>query len=247
MDVSPLTCNSQQLYTILSSSNLKNLRLSLSNPAMTEDHVIALLRNAMVTQDLIQEILERLDWASSHKVQFAVVNCPKTQHATAMRLLHLLFWNDLVKTVANPRLNPRLRRVAERQLTDKIRELTAGEKTTIARTGPRTVIHLLLHEDDVRLFQALLQNPNMMEVDILIRINDELTPSEILRAIGSDYKWSMRYAIRLALVRNNKTPLPLALSFLSKLRKSDLRALNKTSATRELIKRTAYRILEGRY
>lgn len=214
---------------------------------MTEDHVIALLRNSMVTQDLIQEILERLDWASSYKVQNAVVNCPKTGHAMSLRLLHMLFWNDLVKIIANPRLNPRLRRAAERQLTEKIRELTVGEKMTVARTGPRAVIHLLLHEDDDRILQALFRNPNMMEVDILMLINDELTPSEILKSIGSDYKWSMRYAIRLALVRNNKTPLPLALSFLSKLRKSDLRALNKAPATRELIKRTAYRILEGRY
>jgi hypothetical protein len=247
MDISPLTCSSQQLYTILSGSNPKFLRLSLSNPAMTEDHVIALLRNSMVTQDLIQEILERLDWASSYKVQYAVVNCPKTGHTLAGRLLHHLFWNDLVKTISNPRLNPRLRRAAERQLTDKIRELTVGEKMTIARTGPRTVIHLLLRENDARILQALLRNPSIMEVDVLILINDEFTSSEILKLVGLDYKWSMRYAIRLALVRNNKTPLPLALSFLSKLRKSDLRALNKTPATRELIKRTAYRILEGRY
>jgi hypothetical protein len=247
MDISPLTCNSQQLYTIVSGSNLKLLRLSLSNPVMTEDHVIALLRNSMVTPNLIQEILDRLDWASSYKVQMAVVSCPKTGHALALRFLRLLYWNDLVKIIANPRLNPRLRRAAEKQLYEKVRELTIGEKTTIARTGPRAVIHLLLEEEDVRIVQALLRNPNMIEDDVVVLVNDELTSSEILTCVGSDYKWSTRYSIRLALVRNNKTPLPVALSFLSKLRKSDLRALNKAPATRELIKRTAYRILEGRY
>jgi hypothetical protein len=247
MDVSPLTCNAQQLYTILSGSNRSRLRLGLSNPAVTENHVLALLRNSFITADLIQDIFDRLDWASSYKVQVAAVSCPKTPFAMALRLIPMLFWNDLSKVVNNPRVSPRLRRSAEKYLNDKVRELTLGEKMSAARTGPRPLIHLLIREKDPRVIQAVLRNPQLIEDDLLVLINNEHTPAEVLQIIGVDFKWCVRYAIRLALVRNPETPLSVALSFLSKLRNSDLRAVKLSPDTPELIRRTAHRILSGDY
>ena len=59
MTVSPLTCTALELYTVVSGSNPKNLRLSLSNPAIQEDHLLILLRNARITQDVVELICER--------------------------------------------------------------------------------------------------------------------------------------------------------------------------------------------
>ena len=247
MDVSPLTCTSEQLFTILNSSRTPHLRLCLANPAMTVQHVILLLRNAHITQDMLESICENQEWISQHTVQFAVVNCPKTPHTLAMRVLQLLFWRDLVKTAGNLRISPRLRRAAENHLRDKLLELSMGEKITIARTGPRSVIAFLREETAPRVISALLQNPHTIEDDVLRLINDEFTEPEILSAIGKEYKWSASYPVRLALVRNERTPLPLSLSFLSKLRKQDLLVIINAPATPELIRRAAERIVKGEY
>lgn len=244
---SPLTCNSEELYTLISNRNPKILRLTLANPVMHEDHVVSLLRNPSITPDIVQEICDRSEWVSRHKVQFAVANCPKTGYALAMRLVPLLYWNELVQLVGNFRLKAQLRRQAERYLRDKLAEMSLGEKTSLARTGPRAAVLLLRTDSDARVITALMRNAAMTEEDVLAMVSQDTTPQEVLAAIATDYKWSLRYAVRLALTRNSNTPLASALSFVSKLRRTDLEALIKAPETQELIRRTAARILEGNY
>jgi hypothetical protein len=247
MEVSPLTCTSEQLFTVVSSQNSNWLLLALSNPAITEDHVIALLRNPSITAEIIHNISDRMDWTSSYRIQVALVNCPKTALTSAMRLMQMLFWNDLVKTAANYRIAPRLRRLAENQLREKIPTLTLGEKISLAQTGPRNVIPLLRVEKDVKVVQALLRNSHLLEEDVLVMINNDMTPAATLATIAANYKWSVRYPVRLALVRNEKTPLAFVLHSLSKLKKTDLHALIHASGTRPLVRRSAERLLEGKY
>src|SRR5207249_859509 len=112
-----------------------------------------------------------------------------------------------LKTSLNFRLNPRIRRAAENHLRDKISGLTLGEKINLARTGSRPVVHFLRNDDESRVITALLRNPHTVEEDVLAIINDEQTVPSVLRTIGEDYKWKVRYAIRFALVRNDRTPM----------------------------------------
>lgn len=247
MDISPLTCTALQLYSVVSGSNPKNLRLSLSNPLIQEDHLLILLRNARITQDVVELICEHNDWISSYRVQSAIVNCPKTPYTIGMRLIQLLFWHDLLKTAGNVRLSPRIRRAAENNLKNRITEMSLGEKMSLARTCPRPLIGHLRGEKDLRVIAELLRNPQLVEEDVVLMINDEMTAHSVLVSIGRDYKWSVRYPVRLALVRNVRTPLYLALSLVSKLKKQDLEPLTRAPKTPELIKRAAERILSGEY
>ena len=247
VEISALTCTAEQLFTVVSRGNRNDLLLSLSNPAITEDHLIALLRNPVLTEQIVVEIADRYDWIGTYSVQFAIVNCRKSPYTLAMRLLPALFWNDLLKTSLNYRLNPRIRRVAENYLQEKVVNLTLGEKINVARTGPRSIIKLMKAEKDPRVISALLRNSHLLEDDVLSLLNNQMTSPAILRTIGQDYKWNVRYSIRLALVRNQHSPLAIALSFLSKLQQPDLEIVSSHPHTRELIRRSAERILSGHY
>jgi hypothetical protein len=245
LEPSPLTCTAEELYSIVSSSNRTRLLLCLSNPHLTEDHILSLLRNPHITQEIVQTVHDR--FSTSYKVQFGIVNCPKTPYVLAMRLIHTLFWNDLVRICANYRLTPPLRRAAENSLREKVYGLTVGEKKTLAKTAPRSLIGMLRNETDPSVFSCLLHNPRCVEEDLLPVINYELTPVQILETIASHRQWANRYPIRLALVRNERTPLRFTLSFLSKLQKRDLEQLVVAPQTPHLIRLAANRILTGNY
>ena len=229
---------------MVSSHNRAWLMLALSNPSITEDHFIALLRNPSITPEIVYSISER---STSYKIQYAIAACSKTPYPLGISVIQNLFWNDLLKVVANYRLNPRLRRMAENYLHEKATNLTLGEKMSLARTAPRPLIPLLRSENEPRVIVELLRNPNLVEDDLLTMINHHLTPQTVLHTIGTDHKWSVRYPIRLALVRNERTPLPVTLSFLSGLHKPDLKAVASAPKTPELIRRAANRILSGEY
>jgi hypothetical protein len=246
-EISPLTCTAEQLHTVVSGKNPTWLRLCLSNPKITEDHLMALLRNPRITAEIPQMISRNDEWMSSYRLQVAVVSCPKTPFPIAMRMVQMLFWKDLVKVADNFRLLPKIRRVAENQLRDKIQELTLGEKISLARSAPRAIISHLRWQTEPEVIRALLRNHHIVEDDILVMINEETTPDYILEAIGTDYKWSLQYSVRVALVRNQKTPLRTSLKFLSRLQRTDLKAIVNAPHTPELIKRAADRILCGEY
>ncbi len=247
MEVSPLTCTASELYSVVSGPNPKNLRHSLSNPSIREDHLLILLRNPRITPDVVELICEHNDWIAGYRLQAAIVNCAKTPYTIAMRFIQLLFWHDLLKTASNVKLSPRVRRAAENYLKARISDMSLGEKMSLARTCPRPLIGQLRGENDLKVIAELLRNPQLIEDDVVMMINDERTSRSILVSIGRDFKWSVRYPIRLALVRNVRTPLHLALSLVSKIKKQDLEPLSRAPQTPELIRRAAERILSGEY
>jgi hypothetical protein len=245
MELSPLTCKSEELYSIVSSSNRTHLMLCLSNPFITEEHILSLLRNPHITQEIVQAVNDR--FSTSYKIQFGIVNCAKTPHTLAMRLLPQLFWNDLVRICENYRLFPPLRRNAENHLRDKVSGLTVGERKTLARTAPRSLIGLLKSESEPSVFTCLLQNPRLIEDDLVPLLSNEMTPVSILEAVAANRQWTNRYPVRLAIVRNDKTPLRLRLLFLSRIQKPDLQVLARTPHTAQIIRAAAERILTGEY
>ncbi len=245
MEPSPLTCSGEELYSILTSTNRTRLLLCLANPLLSEEHILSLLRNPHITKEIIQAVHDRFN--KSYKVQFGIVNCPKTPYSLSMRLLQMLFWNDLVRIVENYRLFPPLRRAAENYLREKVSGLTLGEKKTLARTAPRSVIGMLKTEVEPSVLGCLLRNPRFVEEDLMMIINNEFTPVEVLETIAADRQWTNRYPVRLALVRNLRTPLHTTLSFLSKLQKKDLEVLAQDPLTPHLVRAAADRILTGEY
>jgi hypothetical protein len=186
-------------------------------------------------------------FSTSYKIQFGIVNCAKTPHTLAMRLLPQLFWNDLVRICENYRLFPPLRRNAENHLRDKVSGLTVGERKTLARTAPRSLIGLLKSESEPSVFTCLLQNPRLIEDDLVPLLSNEMTPVSILEAVAANRQWTNRYPVRLAIVRNDKTPLRLRLLFLSRIQKPDLQVLARTPHTAQIIRAAAERILTGEY
>jgi len=164
-----------------------------------------------------------------------------------MRLLPQLFWNDLVRICENYRLFPPLRRNAENPLRDKVSSLTVGERKTLARTAPRSLIGLLKSEAEPAVFTCLLRNPRLIEDDLVPLLSNEMTPVSILEAVAADRQWTNRYPVRLAIVRNAKTPLRLRLFFLSRIQKNDLQVLAQAPHTAQIIRAAAERILTGEY
>jgi len=245
MELSPVLCTSEELFSVVCGANKSHLLLCLANPRINEDHILSLLRNPHITQEIIQSVYER--FGKSYKVQFSIVNCVKAPYILAMRLLPSLFWNDLIRISGNYRLFPPLRRIAENYLRDKVSGLTVGERKTLARTAPRSLIGLLKNETEPSVFACLLRNPRLIEEDVVPLVTNELTPTPILETLATDRQWTNRYSVRLALVRNAKTPLRLRLHLLSRLQKADLQALVKTPFTNHLVRAVAERIVAGEY
>jgi hypothetical protein len=125
-------------------------------------------------------------------------------------------------------------------------DLPLGIRRQAARTTNRFVIDRLLHDKDYRVISQVLQNPLLVERDVVSIAARRPTRPEILEIVSKHRKWASRYRIRKALACNPYTPHQVSRRLLSTLMLQDLRDLLSMGAVPEALRNEARRILAER-
>lgn len=210
--------------------------------SLTESEALAVLDNTYCSAKVCGAIarVERL--TSFYTVRFRLVAHRQTPQAHAVKLVHYLYWPDLLRLSVDVQVPPTVRRAIDTQLLMRLRKVTPGEKIAAARRCTQAVIKELLRDPDPRVFEALLVNQRLREEDLvdLARSND--VRPEILRLLADDRRWSFRYGIRVALAGNPRTPHAVAAAQLRHLSKKDLQALYAAAETSTYVRRCIERL-----
>ncbi len=238
--------SAEELARKLSGAPRDYLAGAVENPALTTRHVLLLLRNRAADETLLQRIGSDASWTSSYLVKRALVLHPSTPHALGLNFIRFLFWKDLQVVSEDQALFPPLRRVAERTLGEKLGEMALGEKITFARLAGRGLVSKLLEETHPLVLEAALWNGRATSSEILAITSRSTSRPEILEAIGRHPRWSTRRDIRVALLRNPRTPVSVSMAFLSAMRPEDLRGIADLPETPRLVKLACRRLLLGR-
>jgi hypothetical protein len=149
-------------------------------------------------------------------------------------LPHLL-WLDLAETAADTRLPPLIRRHAEETLKTRLLEMAEGEVVTLARRASGGVVDALARSRSPRVLAALLGNPRLRERDVVRMVAGEEAPAETLRRVAHHPQWGERRAVRVALLRNPRTPVPEALRLVAGLAASDLEDVVRDDAVPRIV------------
>jgi hypothetical protein len=87
------------------------------------------------------------------------------------------------------------------------RPLTLGERKSLARTHDREQIRLMLRDPHPAVVAILLQNPHVTEADVVQIASARPAVPESLAKLAAHPRWSVRHAVKRALVQNPSTPL----------------------------------------
>jgi hypothetical protein len=104
----------------------------------------------------------------------------------------------------------------------------------------------LLADPDVRVVVPCLENPRLREADVLTAIRAEQPSRIFLETLGASPRWTDRYAVRVELVRQPRTPLGVALAQLSSLVQGDLRELALNARVAPLLQIAAERLMASK-
>jgi len=183
------------------------------------------LRNPHAGEEVIRILAEQQRLLVFYDFKRELAMHPSTPQALALTLVSGLFWRDLVAVGLNVRVRPVVRRSAERRLIERLPGLAVGEKVSVARTASPHVLQVLRHDPTPRVIAALLDNPRLVEGDLLPLASADTTHTPVLAVILGHPKWGYRYPVRVAVVRNPRAPLALAMQHLPMLKKPDLKAV----------------------
>jgi hypothetical protein len=206
---------------------------------------LVVLRNPHAGEEVVRLLADQRRLLSFYEMRRELALHPASPQPMALSLVGGLFWRDLLAAGLDVRIRPVVRRAAEQRLIERIPALSVGEKVTIARSASPHVLHAVRHDPTPRVIASLLDNPRLVEGDLLPLAAGEGTPGPVLAVILTHRKWSSRYPVRLAVVRNPRAPLPLALHHLPLLKKPDLRSVASDPRLTLALRRRAELLLGG--
>jgi hypothetical protein len=100
---------------------------------------------------------------------------------------------------------------------------------SLARRASGRIAEQLLLEKESRIMETALENSRLTEPSIVKVLMRTEASAMLVHSVCHHPKWSQRREVRIALLRNEKTPLAKALEFAHSLSISMLRELLKTS------------------
>ncbi|UCG22212.1 MAG: hypothetical protein JSU80_06450 [Deltaproteobacteria bacterium] len=128
----------------------------------------------------------------------------------------------------------------------EILALPVSEKIELAQTGSRELRVLLARDSNTQVQEAVINSPRITEVEVVAIARSAKIGPALLSKIAAKRDWLKNYQVRLALVSNPKTPLPLALKLLTTLRDADLTGLAKSKVLPEELVVAAERTIAQR-
>lgn len=125
----------------------------------------------------------------------------------------------------------------------QIKNMSVKDKMLLAPKADKAERAVLLRDLNASVARLLIRNPRIAESEIAQITKDFAAPSDVLEMIAKNRKWIQNSEIRLAIVKNPRTPTPLAIAQLNYLQVKDLAILAKSQNVRETIKNEAFKLL----
>lgn len=110
---------------------------------------------------------------------------------------------------------------------DRVRGQAQMQKILLAVKADRTDRAVLLQDNDPRVLLSVLRNPRLTIDEVVRLAKSSFLNYQIVDAIMSNAQWMASLDVRLALIRNPKTPQAFALRILPTLPDSEVRAIAK--------------------
>jgi len=193
------------------------------NPHLEERDLLRLLARKDLPAEVIREVAAHEEARRNYSVQLSLARHPKTPRLISLPIIKFLYLFDLVRLCQTPGVPADVKVAAEEMILKKADTIPRGERVNLARRAPGRVAASLLLTSDRELIRAALENPYLSEAHLLRVLAHENLSPVVVELIAQHEKWSRRYYLRLALIRNPLTPLHTVLTFLPDMAVSDLR------------------------
>jgi hypothetical protein len=110
-------------------------------------------------------------------------------------------------------------------ITKRIMKMSVSEKIKLATLGNKEARTILLRDSNKLVCMAAATSPRITDGEILVLANSRTVNADVLRYVYSSREFLKTYAIKIAVVKNPKVPLPTALKLLYTLQEKDIKEL----------------------
>jgi len=201
-----------------------------------------LQRDVLKKGDLLEIYSQNKD---RYRVLVQLIQHPLLPVHLSLDILPELNPYDLLRVIKNVRANPYVRRRAELEFSARYRKLPLGEKFTLLKTAPHSLLLYFVEENHPRLLQAILQNPFCSEELVIRFINRGGERSVFYQQLDAS-TWHANPGVAQAIMRDCEAPIKMILKAIPFAGLAELQRLFADDATHESVRQGIRRFLESR-
>lgn len=236
----------EQIVTLLHDPSLHVIKALLSNHNLTEEDILVIVGRKNLPPEVFTSIARDNRWSESYPIRKALAANPKTPLLVSLSLVRHLRIFDLAEMARSPLIPIAFRHKVESIIVERIPTMALGLKKSLAKMAAGSVLLKLLQDHDPEIIALCLNNPRLVESHLYKIISRRDTIANTVVMIAEHPNWSLRSAVRFALIRNEHMPLSLSERFLQSIKLSDLRDLYIDPSLPITIKPIVYRELLAR-
>jgi len=215
--------SADELMALLRDGDEHTLLALLKDPRVEEPHICQMLERLDLSATVLTAVATEGKWTSREEIRLRLARHPHTPRRFSIAVLRHLYLFDLVRLSLLPSTPAEIRRVADEIIITRVPQMPVGHKLTLARRGSARVAGALLAEGHSQGVKLALANASLTESQVLKVLAKPEVPDRVVAAIARDPKWSCKYNVRVALVRNVHTPAPVVRAILPNLTLRDLK------------------------
>jgi hypothetical protein len=123
-----------------------DLLRAATDPALTEDLALALLKRADLPSEVLQQLAKNSNAVKTRKVRIALASHPHTPRHVSVPLARQFYTFDLIKVALAPGVPADVKVAVDDVLISRLKTVTVGERLTLARRASGRVAAALLLE-----------------------------------------------------------------------------------------------------
>src|SRR5262249_15587638 len=129
-------------------------------------------------------------------------------------------------------------------LAQRIMKMSIAEKIKLATKGNKEARSYLLRDSNKLVAVAVIRSPKLTDGEVLAVANNRAALDDVLRVVYNNREWLKDYRVKVALTKNPKVPLPVAMKFLAQLRESEVKDLARNKNVPSGVQLLARKMLE---
>lgn len=206
-------------------------------------NVIKKLQFARISQEELEEVY-RLH-KGDYRVLLHLVQHPKFPQAISLGIISKLYAADLVRVIKNVKTNPFVRKKAENEFLQRYRRLALGEKISLLKLAPNSMLVGLYAENQPQLIETILNSPYCSEEVVLRFINRREERASLYSAMDSSH-WHMNPAVAMAIAHDPEAPIRIILKIIPYLGLAGLQKMFADDTTHQIVRDRIQEYLQKR-
>lgn len=182
---------------------------------------------------------------TSYRMLFHLVKHPSFPERMSLDIIPQLFTVDLIRVVKHGRTKPYVKKRAELEFTNRYQKLPLGEKLSLMRQVPYSILNYFIEEKNPKILLTILNNPFCTE-ELVMKFLNRKSPRFSLYEAMMDTEWYKRPAISSIILGDREAPVRLLLSIIPCLSISRLQALYRDDNIHGSVRKGIREYLENR-